>query len=273
MITAGVDIGSITTKTVILKNGELLTSNIIRTGAYSKQSAIKSLNMALSSVGIARDDIDYLVSTGYGRAILECADKHVTEITCHGTGASFLFPGTRTVIDIGGQDSKAISLNDKGEVLDFVMNDKCAAGTGRFLEVMANALDIDLDKLGGISLLANNEIEISSMCTVFAESEVVSLLAEGCPTENISKGLHNAIAERVLSMANRIGIREPVTLSGGVIKNIGVIVAIRNKLGLNIEVNVPKEPQITGALGAALIAYRHSLEKTHIGERISVKNE
>lgn len=274
MITAGVDIGSITTKTVILKNGELLKSNIIRTGAYSKQSAINSLNTALSSAGLTRDDVDYLVSTGYGRAKLEYADKNVTEITCHAIGALNLFPGTKTVIDIGGQDSKAISLNEKGEVIDFVMNDKCAAGTGRFLEVMAHALDIEIDKLGGISLIANNELEISSMCTVFAESEVVSLLAEGCPIENISKGLHNAVAERVLGMANKIGIRGPVTLSGGVIKNIGIIVAIKNELGLNIKVNIPKEPQITGALGAAILAYKYSLELSGvIDESITIKNK
>lgn len=262
MIAVGVDIGSITTKTVVLEDGKTIVSNIIRTGANSKQSATRSLNMALSNIGISRDDMDYVVATGYGRANLELADKCITEITCHGIGACHLFPGTRTVIDIGGQDSKAISLSEKGEVLDFVMNDKCAAGTGRFLEVMAGALEVELDRLGRISLLAKKVVEISSMCTVFAESEVVSLIAEGCPKEDIARGLHNAIAERVLSMANKIGILEPVTLSGGVIKNIGVVNAIKGKLGL--KVNVPEDPQIVGALGASLVAHRYCLSSPTI---------
>jgi len=257
MIAVGVDIGSMTAKTVVLENGKVVGATIIRTGVYSRLSATKSLNAALSIAGLNRDDVDYLVATGYGRNNLELADKCVTEITCHGIGACYLFPHTRTVIDIGGQDSKAISLSEKGQVLDFVMNDKCAAGTGRFLEVMAAALEVGLDKLGKISLLADKVIAISSMCTVFAESEVVSLIAEGCPKENIAKGLHNAVAERVLSMANRTGIREPITLSGGVIKNIGVVQAIKGILGL--KVNVPDDPQTVGALGAAIIAYRHCL--------------
>lgn len=266
MITVGVDIGSMTTKTVILENGKIIASNIIRTGANSRHSATRSLNMALLNTGINKDDMDYVIATGYGRANLELADKSVTEITCHGTGACYLFPGTRTVIDIGGQDSKAISLGEKGEVLDFVMNDKCAAGTGRFLEVMASALDIELDKLGKTSLLSNKIVEISSMCTVFAESEVVSLIADGCPKEDIAKGLHNAIAERVLSMANKIGVREPITLSGGVIKNIGVVNAIKGKLGLMV--NVSEDPQIIGALGASVIAYEYCLGKRHKDTRV-----
>lgn len=274
MITAGVDIGSITTKTVILKDGSLLSSNIIRTGAYSKHSGIKCLKIALDKVSLDLNDVNYIVSTGYGRANIECANKQITEISCHGTGASHLFPGTRTVIDIGGQDSKAISLNEDGEVKDFVMNDKCAAGTGRFLEVMANALEIDIDKMGGISLLTDNEISISSMCAVFAESEVVSLLAEGCPIESISKGLHNAIVERVLSMANKIGIKEPMTLTGGVIKNIGVIIAIKNRLGINFKVSVPNDPQIVGAYGAAMLAHKQLLKESkkrniHTSEQIT----
>lgn len=269
MITAGVDIGSIATKTVIMEDEKVVISNIIRTGAHSKDSAVKSLNMALSEARLHRDDLDYVVSTGYGRAKLEYADKCVTEITCHGIGASYLFPGTKTVIDIGGQDTKTIKLDDKGEILDFIMNDKCAAGTGRFLEVMANALEIELDKLGGVSLLAKNEVEISSMCTVFAESEVVSLIAEGCPKRDIAKGLHNSVAERVLSMAGKTGIREPVVLSGGVIKNIGVVIAIKNRLGL--DVNIPGEPQITGALGAAVLASRYCIETSHANEDMLIE--
>lgn len=261
MITVGVDIGSMTTKTVVMENGKMIASNIIRTGANSKSSATRSLNMALLNTGIHRDDMDCVVATGYGRANLELADKSVTEITCHGIGARFLFPDTRTVIDIGGQDSKAISLGEKGEVLDFVMNDKCAAGTGRFLEVMADALDVALDNLGRVSLLSSKIVPISSMCTVFAESEVISLIADGCPKEDIARGLHNAISERILGMANKIGIQEPVTLSGGVIKNIGVVNAIKGKLGL--KVNVPDDPQIVGALGASVIAYEYSLGKRH----------
>ena len=176
----------------------------------------------------------------------------ITEITCHARGAFFVHPETRTVIDIGGQDSKVIRLDGQGRNVDFQMNDKCAAGTGRFLEVMAHALEVKLEDLGGLSLSAPRTIQISSMCTVFAESEVVSLIAENQPKEVIIRGLHDAIADRILGLVRRVGVEEKVTLTGGVAKNEGVVRALEERLA--VKLFVPPEPQIIGALGAALLA-------------------
>ena len=196
--------------------------------------------------------IGRVVATGYGRIAVPFASKKVTEITCHARGAYHLFPQTRTVIDIGGQDSKVIRLGKDGRVVDFVMNDKCAAGTGRFLEVMARALEVSLEDMGRLSDLARERLTISSMCTVFAESEVVSLIAEGHPKEDIIRGLHDAVSERVAGMAERVGLENGVTMTGGVAKNAGVVRSLEERLG--VKISRPEEPQIVGALGAALIA-------------------
>jgi len=192
------------------------------------------------------------VSTGYGRNSVDFADKAITEITCHAAGAYFQDPAVRSVIDIGGQDSKAISMDDAGRVNDFVMNDKCAAGTGRFLEVMARALEVDLDAFGEMSLKADTPAAISSLCTVFAESEVISLIARGEKRENIIAGIHESIGSRVLAMAKRVGVTEPVMMTGGVAKNIGVVKALENRAGVSIKVS--PNAQINGAIGAALLA-------------------
>jgi predicted CoA-substrate-specific enzyme activase len=176
----------------------------------------------------------------------------ITEITCHARGAFFVHPKTRTVIDIGGQDSKVIRLDREGRNVDFQMNDKCAAGTGRFLEVMAHALEVKVEDLGKLSLSAPRTIKISSMCTVFAESEVVSLIAENQPKEVIVRGLHDSIADRIIGMVNRVGCEEDVTLTGGVAKNEGVVHSLEEKLGIRLF--LPPEPQVIGALGAALLA-------------------
>jgi len=192
------------------------------------------------------------VTTGYGRSSFPLAHKMITEITCHARGAFYICPETRTVIDIGGQDSKVIRLDKQGRNVDFQMNDKCAAGTGRFLEVMARALEVRLEDLGRLSRSAQRTIKISSMCTVFAESEVVSLIADNQPKEVIIRGLHDAIADRILGMVRRVGVEEKVTLTGGVAKNEGVVLALEERLG--VKVFVPPEPQIIGALGAALLA-------------------
>lgn len=210
------------------------------------------MEAALSGAGLALTDLQYVIATGYGRVSIEFADKRVTEITCHGRGAHYFNPSVRTIIDIGGQDSKVIRLNDKGRVVDFAMNDKCSAGTGRFLEVMASALEVELSGLAELSDGAQNIVSISSMCTVFAESEVVSLIARGLPREDIALGLHQSIADRTAGLVQRVGLEEPVMMTGGVARNSAVVRALNEKLKTSII--IPPEPQIAGALGAALLA-------------------
>jgi predicted CoA-substrate-specific enzyme activase len=252
MIVAGMDIGSITAETVILQDNQMLSSSIVPTGANSRTAAERSLAAALKQASLRQEDLAAIVTTGYGRASFPSATKMITEITCHARGAFFVYPETRTVIDIGGQDSKVIRLDKQGRNVDFQMNDKCAAGTGRFLEVMARALEVKLEDLGRLSRSAQRTIKISSMCTVFAESEVVSLIADNQPQEVIIRGLHDAIADRILGMIRRVGVEEKVTLTGGVAKNEGVVQALEERL--EVRVFVPPEPQIIGALGAALLA-------------------
>lgn len=252
---AGIDIGSLSTKTVILSQEQnILAYDISLTSGDSKIAAEESFQKTLNRAALNKSDIAYIVTTGYGRDNVPFADREVTEITCHAIGAYFLFPESRTIIDIGGQDSKVINLNSDGQVVDFVMNDKCAAGTGRFLEVMAQALGVTLESLGELSRQSQNPTLISSFCTVFAESEVVSLVADGRKKVDIIRGLHEAVGERTITLLNRIKIIEPLTMTGGVAKNRGVVSAIEKKLKLKL--NIPDEPQIIGALGAGLIALK-----------------
>lgn len=259
MIFAGLDIGSISTKVVFInENKKVLFYELVRTGSNSKKAAEKCMQSVLEKAKISFNDITNLIATGYGRKIVPFKSQEVSEISCHARGANFLFPDTKTVIDIGGQDSKAIRLDENGEAVDFNMNDKCAAGTGRFLDEMAKALDTTVENLGKLSLKSKKDLVISSMCTVFAESEVVSLLAENEAREDIARALHNAVADRVLSLAHKVKLANALTLTGGVIKNIGVIEAIKSKLP-NITIHIPDDPQITGALGAAIIAQELTL--------------
>jgi len=253
LITAGIDIGSLSTDTVIIgENKQMLSYSIISTGANSKKACDASFAQALDRAGLKKEDIDYVLSTGYGRKRVEFADDEITEITCHARGLHFQHPQTGRIIDIGGQDSKAIAINEKGKVMNFAMNDKCAAGTGRFLEVMARALEIELEEMGALSLKSNEAVPISNMCTVFAESEVISLIAEGKQVFDIVNGISLSISGRVLGLLDRVGGEGEIAMSGGVAKNIGVVSAIEDKLG--VKLHIPKEPQIIGALGAALIA-------------------
>ncbi len=255
MLYAGIDVGSLSAETVFIDEAKrIVTFNILPTGPNSRLAAEESFRRALKDAGVDEKAIGFVVATGYGRISIPFAGKRVTEISCHGMGAHHLFPDTRTVIDIGGQDSKVIRVDETGKVADFTMNDKCAAGTGRFLEVMAGALDVPLDRMGAVSLEATQDIAISSVCTVFAESEVVSLVAQGKPVADILKGLHTAIVNRVWSMVKSVGTSGGVTVSGGVAKNQGVVKLLEAKLGRRI--NVAPEPQIVGALGAALLALR-----------------
>ena len=210
--------------------------------------------LIMKDTGIDPSSVAKIISTGYGRNSVMIADKAVTEITCHAAGAHYLNPDVRSVIDIGGQDSKAIALDENGNVKDFAMNDKCAAGTGRFLEVMAKALEVDLDNFGSFSLSADQPSKISSLCTVFAESEVISLISKGEKRENIIAGIHESIAARVAAMANRTGLRPPIMMTGGVARNVGVVKALEKKIAQPIEVS--PQSQLTGAIGAALLAQR-----------------
>ena len=252
MLTVGIDVGSITAKAAVVRDGEVISDKIIITGYNARQSGEKVFKSIIQDLGIQTSDVDKVIATGYGRKSVTKADQTITEITCHAKGAHHLNPAVRSVIDIGGQDSKAISVDETGNVLDFAMNDKCAAGTGRFLEVMARALEVDLVNFGKLSLKAVQPSKISSLCTVFAESEVISLISKGEERENIIAGIHESIAARVVAMAGRTGLKPPIMMTGGVAKNIGVVNALERKLGQKIEVS--PQSQVTGAIGAALLA-------------------
>jgi predicted CoA-substrate-specific enzyme activase len=249
---AGVDIGSLTAKAVVLEDGRILGTSLVLTGHNSRASGRRALDEALEGAKIAESGLGLIVATGYGRLAADFTDEKVTEITCHARGAHFTNPEAHTVIDLGGQDSKAIAIDDRGKVLDFVMNDKCSAGTGRFLEVMAHALEIELDDLGDLSLESRSPAAISSVCTVFAESEVVSRVAEGVSKTDIVAGIHQAIASRIYSMAVRIPVEQKIVMTGGVARNRGVVSALAKRF--DSEILVPEMPQHTGALGAAIIA-------------------
>ncbi|MBS3943297.1 MAG: 2-hydroxyglutaryl-CoA dehydratase [Dethiobacter sp.] len=252
MLVAGIDVGSLSAEVVIMDRRQMISYLIMPTGANSKVAAERVMQAALEQTALKLDELKFIIATGYGRFNIPFAHKQVTEITCHGRGAYFLNPDARTVIDIGGQDSKVIRLSEQGHVLDFVMNEKCAAGTGRFLEVMAQALEVKLEGLADLSGSAQRSVPISSMCTVFAESEVVSLIAQGLPREEIARGLHDAIAERTAGLVYRIGLKEKVVMTGGVAKNSAVLRALEEKL--KVKIDLPPEPQIVGALGAAILA-------------------
>ena len=252
MIVAGVDAGAATTKALILRDGEILSYTILPTGHKVAETSEQVTQEALKRAQLSMSDLDYVVSTGYGRKAIPFAHKAITEIICHAKGANFLIPETRGIIDIGGQDSKVISVDERGNVTDFVMNDKCAAGTGRFLEVMANVLGVELDELGLVSLTSKSPCQISNTCTIFAESEVVSLRAEGRSRADLVAGIHKAVASRVAIMASNIRLEKETVFTGGVAKNVGVRRVLEEEIGLGIL--VPEEPQIIGALGAALLA-------------------
>lgn len=249
---AGLDIGSTMTKAVIVDGTETVLASIIGpTGVEHRHLALRVMDEAIQQAGLTFDVLDFIVATGYGRINVPFADKQITEITCHGRGIRAIFPTARIIIDIGGQDSKGIKLDDAGKVANFVMNDKCAAGTGRFLEVISETLGIKLTDLGNISRLAKKTIKISNMCTVFAEHEVTSHLADGAAIPDIVAGLHESIAGRVVNMVRHLGIEKDVIVTGGGAKNAGLVKAIADKIGFLPL--TPPEPFITGALGAALL--------------------
>jgi predicted CoA-substrate-specific enzyme activase len=251
MLSAGIDIGSTITK-IVLKNEVGVRATVIApTGAEHRRLAHQVMSDALANCGLSFEKIDYIVATGYGRINVPFADQQVTEITCHMRGVLSLFPNVRTVIDIGGQDSKGIKIKD-GRLVDFIMNDKCAAGTGRFFEVIADVLGVKLEEIGQRSLLSKHPADISNLCTVFAEQEALLRLSEGTSVEDILAGIHKANASRIYSMVGKIKIEKDVAITGGGAKNIGLVKALEQKIGFPVV--VPPEPLITGALGAALIA-------------------
>lgn len=246
----GIDIGSAATKAVLLdREGRMITSAAVPlgTGTRGTESVIRRLYQNSS---VDSSDKILTVATGYGRMEYKQADFQLSEITCHAKGVKYLIPGVRTIIDIGGQDSKAIRVNENGAIRQFVMNDKCAAGTGRFLEVMSRVLELDLPRLGEIDEQADKVAEISSTCTVFAESEVISRLSQGERIPNIVAGIHQSVARRVAGLAMRVGLEKQVVLTSGVAQNRGVVRALEREL--KVKLVIPPNPQITGALGAAL---------------------
>ncbi len=250
---AGVDVGSTQTKAVILdEERRILGRALMNTGANVTRAGERAFEAALQSAGLARDAVSYVVGTGYGRYKVTFGDAQVTEIGCHARGARFLFPATRTVIDMGGQDAKGIKVGAEGEVLDFVMNDKCAAGTGRFLANAAEALMLSVEEIGPISLKAKAPVRLSTVCAVFVESDIMSYLAEGKSVEDILGGVHSAIAARTIALVRRVGLEPEVTFTGGVSCNIGMVRALSEKL--HLPVNVSPESPFVGAIGAALFA-------------------
>ena len=247
---AGIDVGSTMTKAVIL-NGGVITSIIGPTGPEQRRLANKVMEEALKKAVISFQKVTYIVSTGYGRINVPFADKQFTEITCHARGILHLFPKARIIIDIGGQDVKGIKIDAAGKIIDFVMNDKCAAGSGRFIEVIADTLEVSLDKVGSLSLQSKNPAKISNICTIWAQQEVAASLAQGMPISDLLAGVHHSLADRICRMVNRLRVEDVVVVTGGGAKNKGLLKALSEQLAH--EILVPEEPLITGALGAALV--------------------
>ncbi len=253
---AGVDVGSTQTKAVIVdERKRIVGRSLTDTGANVIKAAEDAFVEALRDGDLREEEVEYVVGTGYGRYKVTFGNTQVTEISCHGRGAVHMFPGTRTVVDMGGQDTKAIRVTSKGQIADFCMNDKCAAGTGRFLGAASNALDIPLSELGPTALRGERPVKISTTCTVFAESEVLSWLGKGKKIEDILMGVHRSIAARSAGLLRRVGIEEEVTFTGGVARNVAMIETLNERMGL--KVNVSEESHFMGALGAALFALDH----------------
>lgn len=262
MISCGIDIGSTTIEVVLLNGAEILGKRMKPSGAFPAEHARKALDGLLADLRIDRAGIGRIVATGFGRNYFEHSDRAVSEITCHAAGVFSLMPDARTIIEIGGQDSKMMQLDDQGRVSDFVMNDRCAAGTGKFIETVARTLAIPIEETGEMGLRAEMACEISSMCAVFAETEIVGLLHQGASPDSVLRGVFNAVSRRILGMSGRIGLKEEVVFTGGVARNPGVHRALEEITGRTIR--VPAEPEFTGALGAAIVASRERVADNRI---------
>ncbi len=250
---AGIDIGSTQTKAVLMDMARAVVARtLIPTGAHVIRAGRRALEAIVAEAKIDAEEVKYVVGTGYGRYKVEAGDAQVTEISCHARGAHFIFPGTRTVIDMGGQDTKAIKTGPDGNVVDFCMNDKCAAGTGRFLAAAADVVGLTLEEIGEVSLKGTKPIRLTSVCTVFVESDIMNYLAQRKSVEDILAGVHQAIASRTIGLVRRVGVEEEITFTGGVARNIGMVRALEEKLGTAL--NVGPDSHFMGALGAALFA-------------------
>ena len=254
MIVAGCDIGSLTAKAVIMENKKVLSDAIVRAKTRPEDSANEVMQMALDKAKLTMNSIGHVVGTGYGRKHVSFVDSVESEISCHAKGAFQVMPSVRMVIDIGGQDAKATRMDDSGKVARYIYNDKCASGTGRFLEVMAEALEVPLEELGSLAAQSKEKLSISNQCVIFAETEVISLVNEGKETADILNALHHSLAKRVASLARSIEVKENVVMTGGVAKNAGVFNALSEALNIKLKSLDGVDPQIMGALGAALFA-------------------
>jgi len=254
--TMGIDIGSTASKCIILKDGkDIISKSLIEVGAGTT-GPTRAIKAVLDECNLSKEDMSYILATGYGRNSIDWIDSEMSELSCHAKAAYFLFPNVRTVIDIGGQDAKVLCISDKGMLTNFAMNDKCAAGTGRFLDVMARVLEVKLDDLESLSAESTKVVNISSTCTVFAESEVISQLASNSNICDIVRGIHKSVAGRVAGLAKRVGIEDDIVMTGGVAKNKGVVIALEEELGKKIYVS--PLAHYAGALGAAIFAYQKS---------------
>jgi len=255
MVTAGVDIGSVGSKTVIMLDGELYAYSVMRTGGVSEETAIRVMNWALEETGLKTKNVHCIVGTGYGRVNVPFAKRTITEIACHARGAHYIYgPTVRTVLDIGGQDCKAIRCDERGKVMSFLMNDKCAAGTGRGLEVFADLIRVPIEELGKASLSVEKEPPpVSNTCVIFAKAESVALLRQGWQKEKVAAAYHLAMVNRIIDLLTRVGIEKDFVVTGGVAKNTGIVSRLERNLGIK-SLEPKLDPILAGAMGAALFA-------------------
>ncbi|TDA67543.1 MAG: 2-hydroxyglutaryl-CoA dehydratase [Clostridia bacterium] len=252
MVVAGIDIGSRIAKAAIMEAGSIVSYAVLDTGLDSTQTAMKVLRLAASKAGATASDIQYIVATGYGRVLVEFADEMVSEIACHAKGVNYYFPSARTVLDVGGQDSKVINCDEKGRVVSFAMNDKCAGGTGRFLETMADLLQLPLDKMSMLSLKAAKPVPLSSHCVIYEKSEVLLKLRQGVPKYDLVAGIYESLVTRIMDLLAKVSLQEDFVFGGGVARNIGLFTKLQERLGVGAK-TIP-EPVIQGAVGAAVLA-------------------
>jgi len=254
MISVGIDMGAKNVKVVVLKDGQIVSRGITLSGIDQKASAQQVFNQALQKAGTSLSDIKYITATGTGKDLAPNANGTVSMMGADAIGGTRLFPTARTVIDVGAEEGRAVRCDEKGKMIDFVINERCAAGAGTFIEAMARALEVSVEEMGPLSLKAEKAVPMNAQCTIFAESEVVSLIHSKTPKADISRAIHDAIADRIASMTRRLGVQRDVVLVGGVAKNVGFIDALKRILG--VDILVPPDPEFVGALGAALVSIR-----------------